>query len=174
LTLGVRVNPVPADFALATVSNTLVTFNTNKLILLASDAGVTLSITGVSGTSTNGGIVSLNGTTITYTPVADFVGADAFTYTLADNVGGSVTGTVNVRVKAINAGSIISLLDVTSDPGHVILTASGIPNTTYKVQASDDLTTWLQIGTAGTASNGVLIYTDTNPNYPSRYYRLAQ
>src|SRR5207247_5287249 len=45
----------------------------------------------VRATSTNGGTVTLSPTAITSTPVANFVGTDAFTYTVNDGRGGTVT-----------------------------------------------------------------------------------
>jgi 5-hydroxyisourate hydrolase-like protein (transthyretin family) len=80
-----------------------------------------------------------------------------------------------VKVNAVNASSTITLLDTSGLPTQVILTASGAPGTTYKIQASDNGgSAWSQLGTATTAANGVLTYTDTAPNSPTRLYRLAQ
>ncbi len=93
---SVRINPAPGALTITTISNMPVSFPTNKLVLVASDAGVTLSVTGVSSTSTNGGTVSLSGANIIYSPVTSYTGADSFTYTLSDDQGGSSTGTVSV------------------------------------------------------------------------------
>jgi len=41
----------------------------------------------VSSTSTNGGTVTVSTGTITYTPVANFTGTDAFAYTVNDGRG---------------------------------------------------------------------------------------
>ncbi len=49
------------------------------------------------------GTVTINGdNTVTYTPNANFNGADSFTYTISDGNGGNDTATVNVTVNAIN------------------------------------------------------------------------
>ena len=56
-----------------------------------------LSITAV--TQGTNGTVAAAGTSVTYTPNLDYVGADSFTYTIVDGTGASTaTGTVNVTV----------------------------------------------------------------------------
>ncbi len=40
--------------------------------------------------------------TITYTPAANYTGADSFSYTIGDGQGGSATATVSVTVSAVN------------------------------------------------------------------------
>lgn len=170
-------NPTAAgNLALATTLGVAVTFNTSKLILTTSHAGDTLSVTGVSAASVQGGSVAFgaDGLTIIYTPANGFTGADSFTYTLSDGVG-SATGTVNVTVNAANVGSTITALD-TSILGQVTLTASGIPGTSYTIQYSDDSGgMWIPFANHATAApNGVITYTDYNPNPSMRWYRLAQ
>jgi autotransporter-associated beta strand protein len=157
---------------MSAVKNTATSLLISKLVSKASSSRGTVVLSSVS--SASGATVSINGDHINYTPPGDFTGTDTFKAVLTDGHG-SITATVVVTVNAINASSTLTALDVTSDPGHVILTASGLPSTTYKVQASDDGgSTWNQIGTATTAANGVLTYTDTTPSYPMRWYRLAQ
>jgi len=46
------------------------------------------------------GSVSTNGTTVTYTPNADFFGSDSYTYTIEDSDGASATATVSITVTA--------------------------------------------------------------------------
>lgn len=67
----------------------------------ANESGQTLSITGVSGSSSAGGTATLNGSSISYTPAADFFGSDTFTYTLSDGDLTS-TGTVTINVASVN------------------------------------------------------------------------
>jgi len=68
-----------------------------------SDAdGDVLTVTGV-GTAANGTAALVGDTgSITYTPRADFVGTDSFSYTVSDAKGGVATGTVTVSVSAVN------------------------------------------------------------------------
>jgi VCBS repeat-containing protein len=66
---------------------------------LLSQAGGTLSVIGV-GIPSAGGTVSVNaqGTALVYTPQANFVGTESFTYTISDGIGGTDTATVKVLV----------------------------------------------------------------------------
>ena len=70
--------------------------------LLANDTvsdGSVMTITAVSGAAN--GTVALDGNgDIVYAPLADYSGADSFTYTVTTAGGGSATGTVNVTVNA--------------------------------------------------------------------------
>src|SRR5205823_679556 len=58
-----------------------------------------LTITALGATS-NGGTVTTNGLTVTYTPAAGFTGTETFTYTISDGRGGSDTATVTIFVNA--------------------------------------------------------------------------
>jgi surface-anchored protein len=52
---------------------------------------------------TNGSVVITGGGSgVSYTPLANFNGSDSFTYTITDEHGGTVTGTVNVTVTPVN------------------------------------------------------------------------
>ncbi len=69
----------------------------------------TVTFSGVSPTSANGGTVIISGSQVIYTPRPDFNGEDTFTYTVTDN-GTSAgipdpqtsTGTVTVTVRSVN------------------------------------------------------------------------
>ncbi|HEX6322600.1 MAG TPA: Ig-like domain-containing protein [Vicinamibacterales bacterium] len=60
------------------------------------DTEDTITITG--NTNPSSGVVSRVNSTFTYTPNTGFVGADSFTYTIADGRGGTATGTVSIDV----------------------------------------------------------------------------
>ncbi len=66
------------------------------------EVGQVLSVTGVSTTSSQGGVVSFAAGVISYSPAANFNGSDTFTYTISDGAGGTATGTVTVNVAAVN------------------------------------------------------------------------
>ena len=51
------------------------------------------------------GTVTTNGSTVTYRPADDFIGNDAFTYTIVDSANQSSTATVSVVVNADSSGS---------------------------------------------------------------------
>ncbi len=108
---AVNDDPIAGPDTVSTNEDTVRTITTAEL--LANDVAgppneseQIRSITAVSPTSSQGGTVSLSGTTITYTPRSDFNGADTFTYTLSDGVGGTATGTVTVDVTPINDAPI--------------------------------------------------------------------
>jgi outer membrane protein assembly factor BamB len=60
-----------------------------------------LTLTAVSATASTHGTVELAGTTVTYTPEADYFGEADFEYTLADGRGGAATGTVGVTLAGV-------------------------------------------------------------------------
>jgi hypothetical protein len=65
------------------------------------DTGDSLTVSAVTQ-GANGAVVDNGDGTVTYTPNANFNGADSFTYTVSDGNGGSDTATVNVTVNAVN------------------------------------------------------------------------
>lgn len=73
----------------------------------APDSGETLSITAV-GPTNNGGTAVQNGSSIDYTPAADFFGTEVFTYTIGDGNGGVDTATVTVTVTSVNDAPVIT------------------------------------------------------------------
>ncbi|MFM8402201.1 MAG: Ig-like domain-containing protein, partial [Pirellula sp.] len=64
------------------------------------DTSETLTVTSI-GTPSQGGTVKIatGGNGVLFTPKANFVGADTFTYTISDGKGGSATGNVTVNVQ---------------------------------------------------------------------------
>ncbi len=91
-----------------------VTENTteNTLDLLANDSiapdvNETLTITGVSNITAGATVeVAADGLSVLYTPVADFLGTDTFTYTISDGNGGTDTATATVEVVEFIPGSL--------------------------------------------------------------------
>ncbi|MGV0644287.1 Ig-like domain-containing protein [Mycolicibacterium sp. XJ2546] len=99
-TVTITVNPVNDD---PEASDDIVTVRANSgatvVNVLGNDTDVDgddLLVTDV-GTANNG-TVDLSGGVITYTPSADFVGSDSFTYTVSDGNDGIATATVHVWV----------------------------------------------------------------------------
>ena len=96
---AVNDNPVAEDDS-ATVAEDSIN---NAIDVLANDDDVdadTLTITGV--TQGANGAVTFTTTGVSYTPNADYFGADIFTYTISDGNGGTDTATVNVTVTPVN------------------------------------------------------------------------
>jgi protocatechuate 3,4-dioxygenase beta subunit len=87
-------NPVARPDATTTYQNTPVT-----VPVLTNDTDVDgdpLSVIGAS--SGMNGMTTFSATGVTYTPYPNFVGTDAFTYTVSDGSGGFATATVSVTV----------------------------------------------------------------------------
>ncbi|NEO49752.1 MAG: tandem-95 repeat protein, partial [Moorea sp. SIO4A3] len=96
-------SPVATDDTATTVENTAVDIN-----VLANDSdpegdALNLAIGQQGGNGT--AVVNQDGT-ITYTPNADFTGADSFTYQIDDGSNPAVTATVNVDVTAANESPV--------------------------------------------------------------------
>ena len=95
--------PVAVNDAATTAEDSAV-----SIAVLANDTDLEdaeLTVTGVS-TPAHGSAVANPDGTITYTPAANYAGADSFTYTIGDGQGGSATATVSVTVTAVNDGPV--------------------------------------------------------------------
>ena len=75
-----------------------------NIAVLANDTdldGDTLSVTSRTAPAHGSAAINADGT-ITYTPAANYHGADSFTYTISDGNGGTATATVSVTVTGVN------------------------------------------------------------------------
>ena len=100
--ITVTVNSVN-DEPTITIENTLTTDedNNQSLTFTFSDVdGDTVSATVT--TQANHGVASVSGTTVSYTPDANFNGSDSFTLTLTDNAGYTTTQAISVTVNSSN------------------------------------------------------------------------
>jgi CshA-type fibril repeat protein len=99
VTVSVNGPPVAADDAATTPEDQAVTIE-----VLANDSdpnGDALSVS-ISGAPAHGAATANGDGTVSYQPAADFVGEDAFVYTVEDGRGGSDSATVRVTVTAVN------------------------------------------------------------------------
>jgi hypothetical protein len=122
--------PVAVADTATTAEDTAATITAASLLANDTDVeGATLTITAVGG-ATNG-TVALAGTTITFTPAANFAGAASFTYTLSDGTG-TATGTVAVTVTAVNDGpvAVADTATTAEDAAATITAASLVANDT--------------------------------------------
>jgi hypothetical protein len=102
--------PVANDDNATTDEDTGVTIN-----VLANDTDVdgdTLTVDSV--TQATHGSVTSNGS-VTYTPSADYCGADSFTYTASDGNGGTDTATVTIDVTCVNDAPVANDDSATTD-----------------------------------------------------------
>jgi len=164
---------VAAPVPLITVKNQPATLTTQQILSYAHDpAGDPLTVTGVEGTSTNGATVVLDGNTVTYTPVTNYMGADSFTYTVSDGDGSTATGLVEVQVWcSTNMTSI--MLPPTMLPGNIFqINFSGPPLCPYELQRATVLTgPWINLGIITTDGTGLGGFVDTNPPPAGAFYR---
>lgn len=129
--------------------------------------GDSVTLVGVSATSTNGGTVTYDVANIYYNDSNNVT--DQFSYTISDGQSGTAQGTVTVLVAQQ------SIAGWTFNNGSLTLNFSGIPNDTYWVEAATNLAApanWTIISTNVAGSDGLWQFMDTQAtNLPQRYYR---
>ncbi|MBK9131666.1 MAG: tandem-95 repeat protein [Gammaproteobacteria bacterium] len=104
VTVGGNVAPAPLADAFSVAENS----SGNALAVLANDHDAdipaqTLTITAF-GPPTHGGVVN-NGTSLSYTPTANYSGADSFSYTVSDGTA-SANATVTITVRPANTAPV--------------------------------------------------------------------
>ena len=71
--------------------------------------------------SVHGGTVTGAGTSVTYTPAADYCGPDSFDFTVDDGNGGADTGTVTVAVTCVDDAPVVDLNGAAPGNGNSVL-----------------------------------------------------
>jgi large repetitive protein len=159
-TATVAVSVAPVNDPPVAVNDTATTNEDTPLIIapLGNDRdpeGSPLTITTV--TATNGSVVVNTDGTITYTPNANFNGADTITYTISDGNGGFSTATISVTVAPVNDAPVaipdvattdedtptrINVLGNDRDPegNPLTVTAAASPNGTVTINPDGTLT----------------------------------
>jgi hypothetical protein len=110
-----------------------------------------------------------------YTPPKDFTGSDTVTYTLTDNLGNSITGSVEVVVVPgafqFNLARAVTRLT----PSGFRLQLDGTPATNAVVlEASPDLMRWQPVATNAPVGNTVQFLDPAAAGLPQRFYRARQ
>jgi len=175
---AIRVNREPAanPLAFTNTAPAVLQIPFTTLVANATDADADpLVVAGVSLTSTNGIVLTTNGTSVTYSNRASFT--DQFSYVISDGRGGNVTGLVNV----LNIGSTPGAQFVgtpTVNVGSVYLQFTATPGWTYFLQRSTNLPpTWLTISTNVAPPDGMFDHTDNFLDLiappASAFYRLS-
>jgi hypothetical protein len=166
--------PTACNMDAQTIQNQPLTISAAKLLLCSSSPmGYSLTLSGVSANTTNGGTVVFDGTVVTYTPMTSFIGSDLFSYTIYDGWGGTAAGNVVVSVIAGNMPSS-NMLQPVYTPGGVVISFAGIVGYTYSVQRAPTVTgPWVTIGSAVVGPTGFGSLLDTNPPQSSAFYRTS-
>ncbi|WP_448661655.1 beta strand repeat-containing protein [Sphingomonas sp. CJ20] len=147
--------PVAVSDTFTTAEDTPVTINVR-----ANDTdadGDTLTVTAVNGTAINantpvavtGGVVTLVGGNLVFTPTANYNGAPSFTYTVSDGHNGTSTATVSGTVTAVNDAP------VNATPG-AVTGGSGLPIAVGGLAISDPDGATGTFTTTLTVANGTL------------------
>ncbi len=165
VTIGGNAPPLATNDAATTPEDEPVT-----IPVLANDSdpdGDALTVAGV--TAPTNGTAETDGTTVTYTPEADFNGTDSFAYTVADGAGGTATATVTITVTPVNDAPLaqndsavtpeatavdIAVLANDSDPDGDALTVSalGAPSSGSATTDGTTVTYTPEAGFSGTVS----------------------
>ena len=149
---------------------TLKILKSEVLGVCSSPDGYPLVVAGV-GASAQGASLATNASYIFYTPAAGNNNGDSFSYTVADDHGGSATGTIQVSV--VTPGGQIKAISASG--GTVTVQFAGIPGYTYVVRRATDAAFTQNVTTVLTTTapeHGLFSYTDLNPPNPTAYYRM--
>jgi hypothetical protein len=169
--------PSFAGYALATPYHKAADIALGKVLAKAADADGDAVALIAAGPSANGGVVTLQPTSIRYTPRAVFSGTDTFPVTLRDARGATTVGTVTVTVgpgpDAGGVGANQPLLTVMPG-GEVAVAFHGIPGRSYIIQRSaSGLNNWVTLATLTADLVGRVSFTDESPPSGSAFYRLG-
>lgn len=144
--------------------------------LLANDSdpdGDVLSVSLVDTVSQAGGKLESLPSAIAYTPVAGFLGADAFSYRVSDGRGGISTGRVDIAVLDPPIPALMELRVMTA-PTPTRFRFRGTPRSSVRLERSLDLIHWEAVVTMTVPANGILEVEDPSPAGTKRFYRMAQ
>jgi autotransporter-associated beta strand protein len=173
-TIRVNRSPVPVARRFTNVAPAVLQIAFTTLTGSATDADAdTLTVAGVSLTSTNGIVLATNATSLSYSNRASVT--DQFSYTLSDGRGGSATGLVSVvNIGVSPAARFVGLSSTNGNPVH--LHFSGTPGWTYYLERSTNLAAWKTIWTNVAPESGAVDYADGFQDLPApvspAYYRL--
>ena len=155
--------PVAADDLYVTDEDTALTIAAPGLLANDKDAdGDTLTATVLSGPAHGALTLNLDGS-FTYTPDANYSGADSFTYGVDDGHGGKDTATVNLTVTAVADAPTVTVAPVTGNEDTAI--PLSLAATLVDTDGSETLS--LQIGgipVGATLSDGSHSFTATAGN----------
>jgi autotransporter-associated beta strand protein len=175
-TLVVNRAPVVSNFNLGAIAGAAATLRIiGGKYAPADPDGDALTVSAVSSPTTNSATVTTDGISVSYTAPTNFSGTDSFTYSVNDGRGGTTTATVAVTVTTANAASfnLVSAPHIFGGAFHVGF--AGIPNFTYRVDRSTNVSGPWEIGFTNVtaASDGLFEVVDPDIAGPQRYYRTV-
>ena len=157
------------DAILATRTNFIIP----STLLLANDTDLdsdTLHVEAYSDTTTQGGHLANAATGLHYTPPDTTIGGDKFAYLATDNKGGWSIGWVSITF--LEARRITMETDAKAQ---IHLYMGGEANATYKVEYTEDMQTWEQLGIVKANDFGAVESIDPlGKTRAHRYYRIRQ
>ncbi|MSU58287.1 MAG: hypothetical protein EXS35_08920 [Pedosphaera sp.] len=174
LTLELNHRPTAGGDRIATGTNLPVFISYARMLANDSDRdGDAFAMLPINTNTASGGTLVVETNGVTFTPLGSFATAGSFAYQLQDVRGGLTTGGVIVEVLSAGQLFIEDLPgDATASSNSLTLAVMDIPNRTYRIEASDDLSLWTQIGTLLTPANGLARYWDADAiNHTNRFYR---
>jgi hypothetical protein len=110
---------------------------------------------------------------VTYTPPADFIGTDTFTYSIRSSADLTAMATVTVAVVAVDDYQIE--VDTIRDlpGGQVEILVYDVPGKTFGVEVASPLQPWRSYGYATPDTKGVLRFVDLAPDPLGSFYRFT-
>ena len=145
---------------------------TNLLTYVTDVDGDTSSLQSVGAGLTNATIMA-DSTYVYYLPATGGGSNenDVVSYTVSDGFGGTATANILIDVYSATGPAQMSI----PTNGVVNITFHGIPNYTYVVQTTTNLSVpWWTLSTNTASTNGAWEFTDPNATNSQQYYRAAQ
>ncbi|HUQ02032.1 MAG TPA: Ig-like domain-containing protein [Kofleriaceae bacterium] len=119
-TVSIGVDSVP-DVPVAAAQTVAATEDTNRTIMLAGTDGDGDDLTYAVTSGPAHGTIASSGTTVTYTPAANYNGVDAITFTVSDLDHTSQAATVAITVAAVDDVPVIAGATMTGPEGEFIV-----------------------------------------------------
>jgi uncharacterized repeat protein (TIGR03806 family) len=133
-----------------------------------------VTIQSVDSATSAGGVASLAGGWVYYTPPPGFSGEDVLVYHAADPWGASSPGAVTIDVAEDPAPTENQIVEDLGD-GTIRLRFFGIPGRVYRIQYTEDLEdpVWQTLTSQNAGSLGWFEHTDHPPAGATRHYRAV-
>jgi hypothetical protein len=130
-------------------------------------------VASISTDPTNGTVIVV-GNVATYTPNADFVGTDVWTYVMNDGSANSAEATVDITVYDPETfGESMSLNGAVTDGNALALSWSTVSGATYGVAMSTNLVSgpWTNVLT-GISGDGIPVSITNDPTADQQFFRV--